>query len=176
MADLAETQTLEHLKEAYAREAQANIRYHFPARLADAAARPDVAHVLRAAADDVQDAQVLRAQGCAGAAVERGHALGFLDLLSSDVQEARVPRRPGMAESGHGARVPELVSAMLADNLRASIEAELHEFSTLYTHHADVAAREGFPEIARWFLALAEAGRTHARWLQQCLDGLEKKP
>lgn len=142
MSNLDNTQTLAHLKDAYTREAQANIRYHFAARLADAAARPDVAHVLRAAADE-----------------EKSHALGFLDLLVE-----------------HEARAPELVSAMLTDNLRASIEAELHEFSTLYMHHADVAAREGFPEIARWFLALAEAGHIHARWLQQCLDGLEKKP
>jgi rubrerythrin len=142
MADLDDTQTLKHLKEAYTREAQANIRYHFTARLADAAARPDVAHVLRAAADE-----------------ERGHALGFLDLLVE-----------------HGAHAPEIVSEALADNLKASIEAELHEFSALYTRYAEVAAREGFPEIARWFLELARAGQTHARWLQQCLDGLERKP
>lgn len=140
MANLKDTQTLEHLKEAYAREAQANMRYHFAARLADASARRDIAQVLRAAADE-----------------ERGHALGFLDLLVE-----------------HGANTPELVSETLADNLKASIEAELHEFSTLYTRYAEVAARQGFPEIAHWFLALAEAGRTHARWLQQCLDGLRK--
>lgn len=138
MADLDNTQTLTHLKDAYTREAQANMRYHFAARLADMARRSDVAQVLRAAADE-----------------ERGHAFGFLDLLVE-----------------HGAHVPELVSETLADNLKASIEAELHEFSALYTRYAEVAAREGFPEIARWFLALAEAGRTHARWLQQCLDGL----
>lgn len=142
MADLDNTQTLMHLKDAYTREAQACTRYQFSARLADVAARPDVAHVLRAAADE-----------------ERGHALGFLDLLVE-----------------HGARTPEIVSATLAENLQASVEAELHEFSALYTRYAEVAAQEGFPEVARWFLALAEAGQTHARWLQQCLDGLEKKP
>lgn len=142
MADLDNTQTLAHLREAYAREAEANMRYHFTARLADAAARPDVAHVLRAAADE-----------------ERGHALGFLDLLVE-----------------HGADVPELVAGTLADNLKASIEAERHEFSTLYTRYAEVAAQEGFAEIARWFLALAEVGQTHARWLQQCLDSLEQTP
>jgi len=136
MADLKATQTLEHLKEAYAREALANVRYHFAARLADVAARPDIAQVLRAAADE-----------------ERGHALGFLDLLVE-----------------HGARVPEIVAAKLEENLEASVEAELHEFSQLYTRYAEVAGQEGFAEIARWFLALAAAGRTHALWLQQCLD------
>lgn len=143
MTDLNASQTLEHLTQSYTREVQANMRYHFAARLADTARRPDIAQVLRAAAADE----------------EKGHALGFLDLLIE-----------------RGAQVPELVSATLADNLKASIEAELHEFSALYTRYAEVAAQEGFPEIARWFLALAEAGRTHARWLQQCLDGLEAKP
>jgi rubrerythrin len=174
MTDLNASQTLEHLKQAYTREVQANMRYHFAARLADVARRPDIAQVLRAAADE-----------------EKGHALGFLDMLIE-----------------HGAQVPELVSATLADkfvwsefgqrsgatlapsgraargglqgwsphNLKTSIEAELHEFSTLYTRYAEVAAQEGFAEVARWYLALAEAGRTHARWLQQCLDGLEAKP
>ena len=140
MADLNNTQTLAHLREAYTREAQANMRYHFAARLADMARRSDVAQVLRAAADE-----------------EKGHALGFLDLLVE-----------------HGAAVPEIVCERLEENLEASIEAELHEFTRLYTRYAEVAAQEGFPEIARWFLALAEAGRTHALWLQQCMDGLEK--
>jgi rubrerythrin len=137
---LATTQTLEHLTEAYLRELQANMRYHFSARLADAAQRPDIASVLRSAADE-----------------EKGHALGFLDLLVE-----------------FGGEAPELVCERLEDNLKASIEAELHEFTSLYTRYAEVAIQEGFPDIARWFLELAKAGRTHALWLQQCLDGLEK--
>ena len=139
-ASLKTTQTLNHLKDAYLREAQANMRYHFSARLADAARRPDVANVLRAAADE-----------------EKGHALGFLDLLVE-----------------FGSETPELVCEQLEDNLKSSIEAELHEFTALYGRYAEVAAQEGFPDIARWFLELAKTGRTHALWLQQCLDGLEK--
>lgn len=137
---LAATQTLKHLNDGYLRELQANMRYHFSARLADVAQCPDVANVLRAAADE-----------------EKGHALGFLDLLVE-----------------FGGEAPELVCERLEDNLKASIEAELHEFASLYTRYAEVAAQEGFPEIARWFLELAKAGRTHALWLQQCLDRLEK--
>ena len=139
-ASLKTTQTLNHLKDAYRREAQANMRYLFSARLADAARRPDVANVLRAAADE-----------------EKGNALGVLDLLVE-----------------FGSETPELVCEQLEDNLKSSIEAELHEFTALYGRYAEVAAQEGFPDIARWFLELAKAGRTHALWLQQCLDGLEK--
>lgn len=139
VATLGETQTLNHLKDAYRREAQANMRYHFGARLADMARRPRIAQVLRAAADE-----------------EKGHALGFLDLLVE-----------------HGADAPEIVCGKLEDDLTAAIEAELHEFGTLYTRYAEVAAQEGFSEVARWFVELAKAGRTHALWLQQCLDQLK---
>lgn len=140
-ATLGGTQTLNHLKEAYQREAQANMRYHFSARMADMARHTaNIAQVLRAAADE-----------------EKGHALGFLDLLVE-----------------HGAEAPEIVCGTLEDDLTAAIEAELHEFGTLYTRYAEVAAQEGFPEVARWFVELAKAGRTHALWLQQCLDQLKK--
>lgn len=138
--DLKKSQTLIHLRDAYLREAQANMRYHFSARLADTARRPDIANVLHAAADE-----------------EKGHALGFLDLLVE-----------------FGSETPDVVCERLEDNLKASIEAELHEFTALYDRYAEVAAQEGFPDIARWFLELAKAGRTHALWLQQCLDSLEK--
>src|SRR4030067_1477962 len=88
--NLGETQTLNHLKEAYRREAQANMRYPFGARLADMAQRPDIAQVLRAAADE-----------------ERGHALGFLDLLVE-----------------HGAAAPELVCGKPGDDLRGATAAD----------------------------------------------------
>src|SRR3989344_3981493 len=137
---LGETQTLNHLKDAYRREAQANMRYHFGARLADMARRPDIAQVLRAAADE-----------------ERGHALGFLDLLVE-----------------HGAEAPELVCGKLEDDLTAAIEAELHEFTALYTRYAEVAAQEGFPKRGRGLVERAKAGRTNALWWKQCLDKLKK--
>jgi len=63
-----------------------------------------------------------------------------------------------------------------------SASQTLEHLTQAYTREAQAnmryhfAAQEGFAEIARWFLALAEAGRTHARWLQQCLDGPEAKP
>src|SRR3989344_2471352 len=140
-ASLKATQTLNHLKDAYQREAQANMRYHFSARMADMARHTaNIAQVLRAAADE-----------------EKGHALGFLDLLVE-----------------HGAEVPELVCGKLEDDLTAAIEAELHEFTTLYTRYAEVAAKEGFPKRGRGLVERAKAGRTNALWWKQCLDKLKK--
>lgn len=136
---LKASQTLNNLKEAYLREAQANLRYLFCARLADMERHPEIAQILRAAADE-----------------ERGHAFGFLDLLLE-----------------FGGDAPELVCKALDDNLEAAIEAELHEFASLYTCFAEVAGKEGFSEIAQWFLELAKAGQTHAAWLQQCREKLQ---
>ena len=136
---LKATQTLNNLKEAFLREAQANLRYLFCARQADLERQPRIAQVLRAAADE-----------------ERGHAFGFLDLL--------------LEFEGNS---PELVCKALGDNLESAIEAELHEFDALYTRFAAVAEEEGFSDIALWFLELAKAGQTHARWLQQCREQLQ---
>lgn len=133
------SRTLENLKEAYLREAQAHVRYQFCARLADQQRQPGIARVLRAAADE-----------------ERGHAFGFLDLLLE-----------------FGGDAPELVCQTLDANLEASIEAELHEFTALYTGFAEVAEAEGFADIGQWFRELARAGQTHAAWLQQCRDRLQ---
>lgn len=138
-ARLNASRTLENLKEAYLREAQANLRYLFCARQADQQRQPEIAGVLRATADE-----------------ERGHAFGFLDLLLE-----------------FGGDAPELVCTTLDANLEAAIEAELHEFTALYTRFAEVAEAEGFSDIARWFLELAKAGQTHAAWLQQCRDRLQ---
>jgi len=135
----ASRRTLENLKEAYLREAQANLRYLFCARQADKERQPEIAQTLRAAADE-----------------ERGHAFGFLDLLLEFEGDA-----------------PELVCKQLDDNLAFAIEAELHEFTALYTRFAEVAEEEGFSDIAQWFLELAKAGKTHAAWLQQCRDRLQ---
>lgn len=75
------------------------------------------------------------------------------------------------------AHAHEPVGAMLADNLKASNEAERNRFSARYnTRYAEVTAQEAIPAIARRFFSLAEAGRTHARRTQQYLDDQGNKP
>jgi rubrerythrin len=61
-----------------------------------------------------------------------------------------------------------------ADNLKASIAGETHEYTDMYPGMAKAAREEGFTEIADWFETLAKAERSHANRFQKALDGLGK--
>ena len=64
--DLLGTKTHQNLKHAFSKEAEANRRYLYFARIADVEGHPDVAGLFRDTAEG-----------------ETGHALGHLDLLKS---------------------------------------------------------------------------------------------
>ena len=59
-----------------------------------------------------------------------------------------------------------------ADNLRAAIAGETHEYTDMYPGMTRTAREEGFEEIAEWFETLAKAERSHAGRFQKALDGL----
>ena len=50
-----------------------------------------------------------------------------------------------------------------ADNLRAAVAGETHEYTDMYPGMARTAREEGFEEIAEWFETLAKAEKSHAR-------------
>jgi rubrerythrin len=60
-----------------------------------------------------------------------------------------------------------------ADNLRAAIAGETHEYTDMYPGMARTARQEGFDEIADWFETLAKAEKSHAGRFQRALDGLD---
>ena len=47
----------------------------------------------------------------------------------------------------------------LATTSRATIASETHEYTDIYPGMARVARKEGFDEIADWFVTLAKAGK-----------------
>jgi rubrerythrin len=59
-----------------------------------------------------------------------------------------------------------------ADNLKAAIASETHEYTGMYPGMARAARQEGFDEIADWFETLAKAGKSHADRFQKALDAL----
>ena len=60
-----------------------------------------------------------------------------------------------------------------ADNLKAAIAGETHEYTDMYPGMAKTAHDEGFDEIADWFETLAKAERSHAGRFKKALDTLE---
>src|SRR5258708_1291055 len=60
-----------------------------------------------------------------------------------------------------------------ANNLRAAIAGETHEYTDMYPGMARTARDEGFDEIADWFETLAKAEKSHAGRFQRALAGLD---
>ena len=60
-----------------------------------------------------------------------------------------------------------------AENLKAAIAGETHEYTDMYPGMAKTARDEGFDEIADWFETLAKAERSHANRFQKALDTLD---
>ena len=86
---------------------------------------------------------------------ETGHAHGHLDYL---------------AEVGDPAT--DLPIGGSAQNLKAAVAGETHEYTDMYPGMAKTARDEGFDEIADWFETLAKAERSHANRYQKALDAL----
>ena len=86
---------------------------------------------------------------------ETGHAHGHLEYL-----EACGDPATGLPIGG------------TADNLKAAIAGETHEYTDMYPGMAKTAREEGFDEIADWFETLAKAEKSHAGRFQKMLDGI----
>ena len=76
---------------------------------------------------------------------ETGHAHGHLDYL----------KQVGDPATG-------LPIGSTANNLKAAIAGETHEYTDMYPGMAKAARQEGFAEIADWFETLAKAEKSHA--------------
>jgi rubrerythrin len=83
---------------------------------------------------------------------ETGHAHGHLDFLKSV-----------------GDPATDLPMGATAENLKASIAGETHEYTDMYPGMARAARQEGFAEIADWFETLAKAEKSHAGRFEKML-------
>ena len=106
-----------------------------------------------AAKADVEGAPDVAAVFRSTAEGETGHAHGHLEYLEA------------VGDPASGQPI-----GSTADNLRASIAGETHEYTDMYPGMAKTARDEGFDEIADWFETLAKAERSHAGMFQKTLD------
>ena len=61
-----------------------------------------------------------------------------------------------------------------AENLKASIAGEMHDYDGMYPAMSKTAREEGFDDIADWFEVLAKAERSHADRFRKALDSLDE--
>ncbi|MEZ3598493.1 MAG: rubrerythrin family protein [Paramuribaculum sp.] len=147
------TQTEKNLVIAYLAESSAYTRYTFYAQQADKELYYPVGQIFRETA-----------------ANEMHHGKVFFKFLEGGSVEV-----PMAADAG--------VIGTTAENLEIAAKEEINEGVKLYTSSAEVAEKEGFPEIAAHFREIAEIENRHhrrfMRYLKQVKDGTvwkRKKP
>jgi rubrerythrin len=140
--DFKGSQTEKHLLEAFAGESQARNRYTFFASAARKEGYEQIAAIFTETAEN-----------------EKEHAKLFFKHLQG-----------GMVTIN--AAYPAGVIGSTADNLKAAAEGEKMEWGTLYPNFAEVAEKEGFPEVAGTFRAVAKVEAYHERRYLKLLENV----
>lgn len=138
--DFKGSQTEKNLLAAFAGESQARTRYTFFASQAKKEGYEQIASIFEETSDN-----------------EKEHAKLFFKHLKG-----------GMAEIT--ASYPAGVIGSTVENLNAAAEGEKLEWGTLYPNFGDVAEKEGFPEVARTFKAIAKVEAYHERRYLKLLE------
>lgn len=131
MKSIKGTLTEQNLLKAFAGESQARNRYTYFASVAKKEGLEQIAGVFLETADQ-----------------EKEHAKKFFKFLEG-----------GMVEIT--ASYPAGVISTTADNLREAAAGEYEEWHDLYCAFADVAAQEGFAEVAATFRSIAKVEAQH---------------
>ena len=137
------TQTEKNLLQSFAGESQARNRYTFFASIAKKEGYEQIAGVFLETAEQ-----------------EKEHAKRFFKFLEGGMTEIT-------------ATYPAGVLGTTVENLRAAAEGENEEWSELYPAFAEVAAAEGFPQIAAVFRAIATVEAEHETRYRKLLERVE---
>ena len=138
------TQTEKNLMTSFAGESQARMRYTYFASAAKKEGYEQIAAIFAETADQ-----------------EKEHAKRMFKYLEG-----------GMVEIA--CSFPAGVIGETLDNLRAAAAGENEEWTKDYPHFADVAAPEGFPEIAAMYRNISVAEKAHEERYQAMIKNLEE--
>ncbi|MFO7636672.1 MAG: rubrerythrin family protein [Clostridia bacterium] len=137
MKNLNGTKTAENLMKSFAGESQARNRYTYYASVADKEGYKQMKNIFIETADN-----------------EKEHAKRFFKLLLEGFQ-GDLPKTVAIQ-----AEYP-VAQGNTLDNLNAAADGENEEWGTLYPDFAEVADREGFPEVSKVYRSIASAEKRH---------------
>jgi rubrerythrin len=137
MKSLKGSKTAENLLKAFAGESQARNRYTFYASVAKNEGYQQIMAIFTDTADN-----------------EKSHAKQFFKHLAAGLAD-ELPASVGIT-----ATYPVALGTTL-DNLRAAAAGENEEWTVLYPTFAQVAADEGYPEVAATFRMVAKVEAEH---------------
>lgn len=134
------SKTLIGLVQAFIGESQARNRYNIYSKIARNEGYEQISEIFNITADN-----------------ERVHAKNFWRAAHNVMKQTGKP----MPEITVDALAPLKVGNTI-DNLKAAIEGETYEHTTMYPEIADTAKKEGFTAIAKQVRAIAQAEVHHA--------------
>lgn len=144
MSKLQGTETEKNLLKSFAGESQARNRYTFYASVAKKEGYVQIADIFEETANQ-----------------EKEHAKRFFKFLEGGPLEISACYPAGKISS-------------TIDNLTESAAGELEEHSELYPGFADVAEKEGFPEIAAAWRAISVSEKQHEKRFRDLLKNIEE--
>ena len=143
--------TFENLVKAFIGESQARNRYTFYAKIAKKEGFEQIAEIFLITAEN-----------------EKEHASNLFRLINELKKKATEKLDEVKVEA-----VAPTVLGTTAENLKAAIAGENYEYTKMYTEFADVAEKEGFPEIAARLRAIAKAEEHHEERYKKLLKKVE---
>jgi len=143
--------TIENLAKAFIGESQARNRYTIYSKIARKEGFEQIAEIFLITAEN-----------------EREHASWLFRLIS----ELKKKSGENLNEIKVDAIVPTTLGST-AENLRAAIAGENYEYTKMYPEFADIAEKEGFPEIAKRLRAIATAEKHHEERYKKILKEVE---
>jgi rubrerythrin len=146
-------ETIQNLTKAFIGESQARNRYSFYARIAQKEGFEQVSEIFLITADN-----------------EREHAKWLFRLIN----EIKKKSGESLDEIKVEASAPTVLGST-AENLKAAIAGENHEYTSMYPGFADSAEQEGFPDIAKRLRAIAKAEEHHEDRYKKLLSNVEGK-
>jgi rubrerythrin len=137
------TQTEKNLMQSFAGESQARMRYTYFASKAKKEGFEQISAIFTETADN-----------------EKEHAERFFKFLEGGMVEVK-------------ASFPAGIIGTTTENLKAAAAGENEEHTKLYPEYADVADKEGFPEIAECWRRISVAEKHHEARYLYLLDNLD---
>jgi rubrerythrin len=143
--------TLQNLAKAFVGESQARNRYTFYSKIAKKEGFEQIGEIFLITAEN-----------------EREHASWLLKLINEIMAKSGEKLEEIKIEAG----VPTTLGTTV-ENLKAAIAGENYEYTKMYPEFADVAEKEGYPEIASRLRSIALAEKHHEERYKKILAVLE---
>ncbi|PKL51572.1 MAG: rubrerythrin family protein [Nitrospira bacterium HGW-Nitrospira-1] len=151
--------TIENLTKAFIGESQARNRYAFYSKIARKEGFEQIAEIFLITAEN-----------------EKEHA-SWLFKLINEMKKLALSEVEGKSnENPDEIKVEAAAPTILGtttENLKAAIGGENYEHTEMYPGFADVAEKEGFPEIAKRLRAIAIAEKYHEKRYNKLLKEVE---